>query len=63
MIDNKKVTATESLKYVEAEYLSSKNEKLKVEANNNGRMKHFVNDEIVKAYDDVGTYTIGGINK
>lgn len=63
MMDKKKVTAIESLKYVEAEFFSSKNEKLKVEANSNGRIKLFVNDEIVKAYDDVGTYTIGGINK
>lgn len=55
----KSIRRIESIQYVEVEYISSKNEKLKVEANSNGRTKHYVNDTVVTAFDNAGSYIYG----
>ena len=55
----KHVDAIEEIRYVEVEYKSDKNEDLKVEVAFNGRTKWFVNDSVVKAFDNAGRYTYG----
>lgn len=58
-IGNKQVKVIEAIRYVEVEYTSSKNEKLKVEANSNGMIRHYVNGTVLTSFENKGSYSFG----
>lgn len=58
-MNQKKMKYTEQIRYVEVIYTSSKNEALKVEVNSNGLTRHYVNETVVKSFDNSGIYTYG----
>ena len=58
-IGQKHVEVIEKIRYVEAEYTSSKNEKLKVEANSNGMTRYYVNGTVLTSFENKGSYSFG----